>query len=162
MKAKQFLITKSLAGTCTKTFVRAVRDYAKQCGRPKARICCGISAMSSSRASQGEWESFFPQSDCSSIQWIIVSSDEFNFDPNGDGPARYNIIHFKQTAKGKYQWVKIGEYKHGRLNIKMDDIQFKFNQAKPPESVCSLPCERGQAKKYVEGESCCWHCECTL
>lgn len=24
--------------------------------------------------------------------------------------------------------------------------------------MCSLPCDRGQAKKYVEGESCCWHC----
>lgn len=38
------------------------------------------------------------------------------------------------------------------------EVQFKFNQPKPPESVCSLPCERGQAKRYVEGESCCWHC----
>jgi len=28
--------------------------------------------------------------------------------------------------------------------------------------VCSLPCEVGQAKKYVEGERCCWHCfNCT-
>uniref|UniRef100_A0A1B0DQG7 G-protein coupled receptors family 3 profile domain-containing protein n=1 Tax=Phlebotomus papatasi TaxID=29031 RepID=A0A1B0DQG7_PHLPP len=41
-------------------------------------------------------------------------------------------------------------------------VQFKLDQPKPPESVCSLPCERGQAKKYVEGESCCWHCfNCT-
>ncbi|KAJ6646906.1 Metabotropic glutamate receptor, partial [Pseudolycoriella hygida] len=41
-------------------------------------------------------------------------------------------------------------------------VQFKFHQPTPPESVCSLPCERGQAKKYVEGESCCWHCfNCT-
>lgn len=37
-------------------------------------------------------------------------------------------------------------------------VQFKLLHPKPPESVCSLPCERGQAKKYVEGESCCWHC----
>lgn len=42
------------------------------------------------------------------------------------------------------------------------EVQFKFHQPKPPESVCSLPCEKGQAKKYVEGESCCWHCfNCT-
>uniref|UniRef100_A0A1I8PXH4 G-protein coupled receptors family 3 profile domain-containing protein n=1 Tax=Stomoxys calcitrans TaxID=35570 RepID=A0A1I8PXH4_STOCA len=39
-----------------------------------------------------------------------------------------------------------------------EEVQFKLMQPKPPESVCSLPCERGQAKKYVEGESCCWHC----
>lgn len=38
------------------------------------------------------------------------------------------------------------------------EVQFTYHQPKPPESVCSLPCERGQAKKYVEGESCCWHC----
>lgn len=37
-------------------------------------------------------------------------------------------------------------------------MQFTYHQPKPPESVCSLPCELGQAKKLVEGESCCWHC----
>ncbi|PSN56615.1 Metabotropic glutamate receptor 8 [Blattella germanica] len=36
-----------------------------------------------------------------------LSGDKFRFDPNGDGPARYNIIHFKQMSQGKYQWVKI-------------------------------------------------------
>lgn len=41
---------------------------------------------------------------------------------------------------------------------KLPEVQFKSHQPKPPESVCSLPCEKGQAKKYVEGESCCWHC----
>lgn len=42
------------------------------------------------------------------------------------------------------------------------EVQFKIQHPKPPDSVCSLPCERGQAKKYVEGESCCWHCfNCT-
>ncbi|CRL08038.1 CLUMA_CG021023, isoform A [Clunio marinus] len=96
------------------------------------------------------------------VKFLGLTGDEFNFDPNGDGPARYNIIHFKQVEKGKYQWVKVGEYKHGRLHLSMNDIQFKFKQPKPPESVCSLPCDRGQAKKYVEGESCCWHCfNCT-
>lgn len=43
------------------------------------------------------------------------------------------------------------------------EVQFKIHQPKPPESVCSLSCEKGQAKKYVEGESCCWHCfNCSL
>jgi hypothetical protein len=42
------------------------------------------------------------------------------------------------------------------------EVQFRLEHAPPPESVCSLPCELGQAKKYVEGESCCWHCfNCT-
>lgn len=34
--------------------------------------------------------------------------------------------------------------------MNMNDIQFSNKQKKPPESVCSLACERGQAKKYVE------------
>lgn len=87
-----------------------------------------------------------------------LTGDRFKFDQNGDGPARYNIIHFKQYRPGKYKWIKVGEYYEGELRLNMSEIQFKFRQPKPPESVCSLDCERGQAKKYVEGESCCWHC----
>ncbi|KAJ8920332.1 hypothetical protein NQ315_011994 [Exocentrus adspersus] len=91
-----------------------------------------------------------------------LSGDQFHFDNNGDGPARYNIIHFKQTTNGVYQWIRVGEYLEGELRLNMAEIQFKMGHPKPPESVCSLPCALGQAKKYVEGESCCWHCfNCT-
>ncbi|KAI5639157.1 receptor family ligand binding region domain-containing protein [Phthorimaea operculella] len=69
------------------------------------------------------------------VRFVGLSGDEFHFDSNGDGPARYNILHFKQ---------------------------FKRQSPAPPLSVCSAPCELGQAKQYVEGESCCWHCfNCT-
>lgn len=48
------------------------------------------------------------------------------------------------------------------LHLNLEDIQFSIKQPKPPKSVCSVPCEKGQAKKYVEGEKCCWHCfNCT-
>lgn len=119
-----------------------------------------------------------------------LSGDDFRFDGNGDGPARYNIIHFKQSVPGQYRWVKVGEYYEGELRLNMSgkctpthihfhrctyshtsthcfvdnisEVKFKLLHPKPPESVCSLPCERGQAKRYVEGESCCWHCfNCT-
>ncbi|XP_053964371.1 metabotropic glutamate receptor 2 [Anastrepha ludens] len=92
------------------------------------------------------------------VQFQGLSGDHFRFDANGDGPARYNIIHFKQSAAGLYHWIKVGEYYEGELRLNMTEVQFKLLHPKPPESVCSLPCERGQAKKYVEGESCCWHC----
>ncbi|XP_036333118.1 metabotropic glutamate receptor 4 [Rhagoletis pomonella] len=92
------------------------------------------------------------------VQFQGLSGDHFRFDVNGDGPARYNIIHFKQSEAGLYHWVKVGEYYEGELRLNMSEVQFKLLHPKPPESVCSLPCERGQAKKYVEGESCCWHC----
>ncbi|KAI5745297.1 hypothetical protein M8J76_009889 [Diaphorina citri] len=87
-----------------------------------------------------------------------LSEDHFKFDKDGDGPARYNIIHFKQIRPGVYQWVQVGEYLEGELRLNMSAIQFKLSHPSPPESVCSLPCDIGQAKKYVEGESCCWHC----
>ncbi|KAG8300225.1 hypothetical protein J6590_081101 [Homalodisca vitripennis] len=89
---------------------------------------------------------------------ICLSGDKFRFDPNGDGPARYNIIHFKQVTAGNYQWVHVGEYVEGELRLNMSGIQFRLSHPQPPESVCSPACELGQAKKYVEGESCCWHC----
>lgn len=37
------------------------------------------------------------------VKFEGLTGDEFNFDRNGDGPARYNIIHFKQVEQGKYQ-----------------------------------------------------------
>lgn len=48
-----------------------------------------------------------------------LSGDRFKFDNNGDGPARYNIIHFKQVSRGKYRWVKVGEYVEGELRLNM-------------------------------------------
>nr|CAH7761039.1 unnamed protein product [Callosobruchus chinensis] len=91
-----------------------------------------------------------------------LSGDRFHFDENGDAPARYKIKHFKQVKERAYEWITVGEYIEGVLTLNMSDIQFKMNHPEMPESVCSLPCLIGQAKKYVEGESCCWHCfNCT-
>lgn len=58
-----------------------------------------------------------------------LSGDRFKFDQNGDGPARYNIIHFKQVSLGKYRWVKVGEYVEGelRLNMSGKSRRFKVN-----------------------------------
>lgn len=49
-----------------------------------------------------------------------LAGDHFRFDGNGDGPARYNIIHFKQIRVGKYDWVKVGEYNEGELSLDME------------------------------------------
>ncbi|XP_039283583.1 LOW QUALITY PROTEIN: metabotropic glutamate receptor 2 [Nilaparvata lugens] len=92
------------------------------------------------------------------VTFTGLSGDKFHFDENGDGPARYNIIHFKQISPGNFQWVNVGQYINGELHLDMPAIQFKLGEPMLPESVCSLPCEVGQAKTYVEGESCCWHC----
>ncbi|XP_066967578.1 metabotropic glutamate receptor 2-like [Macrobrachium rosenbergii] len=92
------------------------------------------------------------------VSFTGLSGDNFTFDQNGDGPARYNIIHFKQLSPGQYAWITVGQYIEGELKLEMDVLQFKLDDPSPPSSVCSLPCHTGQAKKYVEGESCCWHC----
>lgn len=49
-----------------------------------------------------------------------LSGDEFHFDSNGDGPARYNILHFKQVSPGVYRWLKVGRYLDGELELDMD------------------------------------------
>ncbi|KAK8383702.1 hypothetical protein O3P69_015864 [Scylla paramamosain] len=92
------------------------------------------------------------------VTFTGLSGDRFKFDDNGDGPARYNIIHFKQVSQGRYAWTTVGTFIEGKLRLNMSELQFKLDEQQPPSSVCSLPCLTGQAKKYVEGESCCWHC----
>ncbi|KAG8336088.1 hypothetical protein J6590_053311 [Homalodisca vitripennis] len=51
-----------------------------------------------------------------------LSGDKFHFDSSGDGPARYNIIHFKQTQPGTFQWVHVGEYVEGELRLNMSGM----------------------------------------
>lgn len=51
--------------------------------------------------------------------YLGLSGDDFLFDANGDGPARYNIIHFKQLNTGRYDWIKIGEYNNGTLTLNL-------------------------------------------
>ena len=48
-----------------------------------------------------------------------LSGDQFQFDRNGDGPARYNIIHFKQVQPGRWSWVRVGEYSGSELHLNM-------------------------------------------
>ncbi|RZF46344.1 hypothetical protein LSTR_LSTR015871 [Laodelphax striatellus] len=75
--------------------------------------------------------------------WAGLSGDKFHFAANGDGPARYNIIHFKQISPGNFHWVNVGQYINGELHLDMPAIQFKLAEPMLPESVCSLPCEWG-------------------
>lgn len=91
-----------------------------------------------------------------------LSGEEFGFSENGDGPARYNIIHFKQVSPGNYKWICVGRYENGELELNFSEVQFRLDEPKMPPSVCSMPCRKGEAKKFVEGENCCWHClRCT-
>ncbi|RWS25844.1 metabotropic glutamate receptor 1-like protein [Leptotrombidium deliense] len=96
------------------------------------------------------------------INFTGLSGDYFQFTRLGDGPVRYNLIHFKQTEENTFQWVNVGTYEEEKLNLDLNKVQFRLNKPEVPTSVCSLPCGKGQAKKYIEGENCCWHCfDCT-
>lgn len=57
-----------------------------------------------------------------------LSGDEFRFDNNGDGPARYNILHFKQVLPGQYRWLKVGQYLDGvlELNLSGNKLYYAF------------------------------------
>ncbi|XP_018024995.1 metabotropic glutamate receptor 3 [Hyalella azteca] len=95
------------------------------------------------------------------VSFTGLSGDQFQFDENGDGPARYRVIHFRRVTPTRYEWVEVGSYSGGKLKLDMDMVRFRPNE-RIPGSVCSEECERGMAKKEVEGESCCWHClKCT-
>lgn len=62
-----------------------------------------------------------------------------------------------------FEWIQVGEYVDGVLDLNLSRIQFRLVEVDSmPVSVCSQPCETGQAKTYLEGEKCCFHCfNCT-
>jgi hypothetical protein len=60
-----------------------------------------------------------------------LSGDRFQFDEYGDGPARYDLIHFKQVSPGRYRWQRIGEYHSGQLKLDTNGIY---------ESPDKIPC----------------------
>ena len=91
-----------------------------------------------------------------------IDGHQFYFAQNGDGPARYRIIHFKRVNENAFDWVQVGEYVDGTLNLDLSKVQFRMTDLEVPVSVCSQPCEKGQAKSFLEGEKCCFHCiNCT-
>ena len=45
---------------------------------------------------------------------------EFKFNVHGDGPARYNIIHYKQVSRGLYEWVNVGYFHNDQMELKME------------------------------------------
>lgn len=61
-----------------------------------------------------------------------LTGDVFHFDKNGDGPARYNIIHFKQVSPGEYKWIRVGKYLEGELRLNMSgdysDLRYHCHQ----------------------------------
>lgn len=70
------------------------------------------------------------------IEWFVLSGlsqDTFHFDAFSDGPARYNIIHFRWVEeKDKYAWIPVGEYNEGNLTLDMSSKSL----SSPNSSIC--------------------------
>ncbi|XP_065200701.1 metabotropic glutamate receptor 3-like [Planococcus citri] len=92
------------------------------------------------------------------VNFTDFSGDEFQFDENCDGPARYNIVHYKQTSPRVFKWIKVGNYENGELILNLEELQFKINETEMPASSCSEVCKKGEVKKYINGDKCCWKC----
>eukprot|EP00106_Octopus_bimaculoides_P023794 XP_014791236.1 PREDICTED: metabotropic glutamate receptor 4-like isoform X2 [Octopus bimaculoides] len=92
-----------------------------------------------------------------------LSGQNFTFLPNGDGPARYRILNYRQKSLNQFEWNSVGFFKDGKLrDMNMSMIQFRLEEPNHPESVCSKQCVQGQAKTFLKGHTCCWTClNCT-
>uniref|UniRef100_A0A7M4DWE5 Glutamate metabotropic receptor 1 n=1 Tax=Crocodylus porosus TaxID=8502 RepID=A0A7M4DWE5_CROPO len=89
--------------------------------------------------------------------FIGISGEEIWFDEKGDAPGRYDIMNLQYIKPNHYDYVLIGTWHEGVLNI--DDYRIQMNRSGIVRSVCSEPCLKGQIKVIRKGEvSCCWIC----
>ncbi|KAL4221716.1 hypothetical protein ACF0H5_019971 [Mactra antiquata] len=91
------------------------------------------------------------------VKFMGLTGQEFKFLPNGDGPARYRILNFRQKTLGEFEWETVGYFDNGKL-MGMNDLKFRYETPNHPGSVCSQPCGPGEATLYMQGSQCCWTC----
>lgn len=88
----------------------------------------------------------------------------FKFLDNGDAPPRYTVVNFQRMTNGTYEWKQVGTYmmteysNNATVNLKLDKVLFKSDTPLFPRSFCSDPCQVGQIKLQLEGDTCCWLC----
>lgn len=59
-------------------------------------------------------------------------------------PCRYDIMNLQYIEPNRYDYVLIGTWHEGVLNI--DDYRIQMNKSGMVRSVCSEPCLKGQIK----------------
>ncbi|RZF48286.1 hypothetical protein LSTR_LSTR015735 [Laodelphax striatellus] len=82
------------------------------------------------------------------------------FDWRGDPPGRYNIMNFQQLANGSYDYIHVGDWNNGSLQLR-EKLQLGHAPSGRVESVCSRPCKPGTRKSLQSGgqeKKCCWVC----
>lgn len=58
--------------------------------------------------------------------------------------CRYDIMNLQYTEANRYDYVHVGTWHEGVLNI--DDYKIQMNKSGMVRSVCSEPCLKGQIK----------------
>lgn len=68
--------------------------------------------------------------------------------------CRYDIMNLQYTEANRYDYVHVGTWHEGVLNI--DDYKIQMNKSGMVRSVCSEPCLKGQIKvsQCPRGASC--------
>ncbi|GFS31985.1 metabotropic glutamate receptor 4 [Trichonephila inaurata madagascariensis] len=87
-----------------------------------------------------------------------LSGNDFQFNEDGNGPARFEILQIKQEAPGMYKWFSVDYHKGVTLDILSEEVCYQKNGHTEPDSVCNPSCKTGQIKKYEDDIKCCWKC----
>ncbi|XP_044738786.1 metabotropic glutamate receptor 5-like [Chrysoperla carnea] len=95
------------------------------------------------------------------VSFTLEDGDVVEFDSRGDPPGRYDIMNFQLLEDGNYDYIQVGDWNNGTLGFTRD-LQFGPDRGlRPPESVCSRPCDPGSYKNFQKGgqdKRCCWVC----
>jgi len=84
-------------------------------------------------------------------------NETVSFDAHGDPPGRYDIMNLQQHERtGEYEYVHVGSWISQANGSRIFDLFRPFEWPEKlsalntstgiPESVCSKPCGKGQAK----------------
>ncbi|XP_013392097.2 metabotropic glutamate receptor 3 [Lingula anatina] len=95
------------------------------------------------------------------VEFLDSQGSLVQFDANGDGLGRYNILNYRQnTETGEYEYHVVGHW-HNGINLNVGEIVWNSGTLREfdvvPSSECSQPCKEGEIKK-VKDNVCCWIC----
>lgn len=68
-----------------------------------------------------------------------LSGQEFAFLPNGDAPARYRILNYRQVDRGRFEWKTVGFFlgQHLYLDSQSTKRIHKKEQVKTSMNICN-------------------------
>ncbi|XP_076817387.1 metabotropic glutamate receptor 4-like isoform X3 [Clavelina lepadiformis] len=92
------------------------------------------------------------------ISFTGINGDNFTFDQNQDGPAIYDIRTYQNISSSDAEfsldsWKTIGLFDINKIVWYEEPVILE-----QINSICSAPCQVGQARK-IETSICCWHCQ---